>query len=365
MDADFEGPPAKRRRTAYHHKHRIRHHEEVPAGELLSQKILDVQMTQAIKTICEEIAFRQGIEHPQIDSVALESLRALTDDFQRELCSLVSRSMHNGRRIVPLAPDFEAALKALNVPRPDDQLLACSTKLESLPQRSYLPSPPPEDEFHTSHELPRDFLGPQLSRQTDLNLYSSNIKSLPPLPSAHTYKTTPVIDQRETDTRRIRELATEEGKLGEAALRKLAAASNSGGESVLSEQEKYVKDNRPRWIPASRQKYLTQEAIWDTTLRELLAQERAAGRDFELGPEVNCEKKWRMPDDWRQRRRHVAVSRSPTIPKNVASGERGAKRYDLLPPTMSASKSYDLAPPAAAHASPSRARPDPDETIEL
>lgn len=321
-------------------------------------------MTQAVKAICEETAFRHGIQNPQIESVALESLRALTDEFQRKLCSLVSRSMHNGRRTVPSALDFEAAFRALNIPRPDDQLLACSTKLESRPQRSYLPSPPPEDEFHNSHELPRDFLGPQLSRQGDLNLFSSNIKALPPLPSAHTYKSTPVIAQRETNTRRIRELATEEGKLGEAALRKLAAASNIGGESVLSEQEKYIKDTRPRWIPASRKKFLTQEAIWDETLRDLVAKERAAGRSFELGPEVNCEKKWRMPDDWRQRRRPVAIARSPTILKAVSSSSPTSKKYNLLPPVASASKSYDLAPPVT-HELSSRPPADPDEMIDL
>lgn len=48
----------------------------------------------------------------------------------------------------------------------------------------------------------------------------------PPFPSTHTYKATPVFPEREIDSRRIRERAMEEGRLGEQALRRLMGAAS-------------------------------------------------------------------------------------------------------------------------------------------
>ena len=47
---------------------------------------------------------------------------------------------------------------------------------------------------------------------------------LPPFPSEHTFKATPDLPIVKSDPRKVRELATEEARLGEAALRKLVGA---------------------------------------------------------------------------------------------------------------------------------------------
>ena len=130
--------------------------------------------------------------------------------------------MQTARRTVPIAPDFESAINTLNLPRPDDQLIAYRTKPHTNP--TLYPTPPPEDSFHDNVELPTNFLGADLDGKTALKRFTFTTSALPPLPSAHTYKGTAVFAQRETDSRKIRELATEEGKLGEQALRKLAGA---------------------------------------------------------------------------------------------------------------------------------------------
>ena len=105
---------------------------------------------------------------------------------------------------------------------------------------------------------------------------------------------------RETDTRKIRELATEEGKLGEQALRKLAGAVKvDAAHSVDAETKKQagipIRLGRRRKRPA-----LTSEAVFEETMRELLKDEPEG---FELGPIVTSEKQYRMPDETQVRRR--------------------------------------------------------------
>ena len=51
-------------------------------------------------------------------------------------------------------------------------------------------------------------------------------KHFPHLPSSHTYKSTSKYTSREADPRKIRERATEEGRLGEAALQKFVGAGS-------------------------------------------------------------------------------------------------------------------------------------------
>ena len=207
------------------------------------------------------------------------------------------------RRTVPIATDFETAISALHIPRPDDQLPLYRNK--SVINPPLLPTPPPEDAFHNHVELPAAFLGPDLSQQSALRTFSFNIKSLPPLPSAHTYKATAVFLHREKDTRKIRELATEEGKLGEQALRKLASTVKletalAGDVGVRHQQ--HISHARTR---GSRRVAPSAEAVFEETMRDLLQDGEG---EFELGPIVTSEKAYRMPDDMQVRRRPVTVN---------------------------------------------------------
>lgn len=332
-------PPAKRQKLtiAYHHKHKIHHKATSIPGEpaILPPDVLDKLLVESVKAICEEQAWKQGIDEPYIESVVVEALRNAMDEFVQNLCSKVRRSMNAARRVVPIPPDFDSAFYALDLPLPDDQLVPYETKPEINPP--LLPTPPAEDEFHNTHELPQRLLGPELSRQQDLKKFSFNTSSLPPVPSAHTYRDTAVFLDREKDSKRIRELATEEGKLGEQALRKLAGAVKLEAALSTEPETRLVQDKRPRRL--RRQPTLTEEAMFEETMRDLLKQEPG---DFELGPVVSSEKQYRMPDEGRVKRRPVSNAAAPSsVPKSNKDG--GSSKYNLLPPPISKPR-----PPAPA-----------------
>jgi Transcription factor TFIID complex subunit 8 C-term len=219
------------------------------------------------------------------------------------ICSKIRRSMLAARRTAPIPTDFETAIHAVDVPRPDDQLLAYRTKPEVNPP--LLPTPPPDDPFHDYLKLPPTLLGPELIGQGGLKQFALTTSSLPPLPSAHTYKDTDVFPHRETDTRRIRELATEEGKLGEQALRKLAGAVKLDATHPLEHESKQDREMPlpPPYGRRRRKAAPTEEAIFEDTVRELL---KAEPEGFELGPIVTSEKGYRMPDDVQVKRRPIS-----------------------------------------------------------
>lgn len=248
----------------------------------------------------------------------------LTSVVMLQLCSKVRRSMLAARRTAPIGPDFESAFDVLDLPRPDDQLEPYQTHPRINP--SLLPTPPPDDSFHEHVELPTEFLGPDLSKQNDLKKYAFNTGSLPPLPSAHTYKDTAMFSEREFDTRKIREMATDEGKLGEQALRKLAAAVKL--ETALSTEAdaRLIKAKRG---PSKKKPVLTEEALFEETMKDLLKSERG---DFELGPIVTAEKGYRMPDDVRVKRRPAATTK-PAL-SSTAIEVSPSKQYNLLPPPV-------------------------------
>lgn len=97
-------------------------------------------------------------------------------------------------------------------------------------------SPPPKDELLKS--LP--FLGPHLSGEVDRAQCRHIPKHLPQFPSRHTYRYTPVFTEREQDPRKIRERATEDGRHGEDALRKLARAAFQDSQLTSTGQDRKV-----------------------------------------------------------------------------------------------------------------------------
>lgn len=117
---------------------------------------------------------------------------------------------------------------------PQDFLQALHTHQLSL--RSLLPHlDPPVSPSRTQFPLEMDtvqvnddqhlrFLGPLLNADPDEKLRAYVPKHFPELPSKHTYKATPDYAEHEQDPRKVREKATEEGRLGEEALRRLVSA---------------------------------------------------------------------------------------------------------------------------------------------
>ena len=306
---------SKRRR--YHHNHNIHTKaQSVPSHEpaLVEPWAVDKLLVDAIKTVCEEEGIKQDVQDPAIESVALESYRNAVEEFILKLCTMVRRSMHAARRTTPIATDFEAAMKALDIPLERGQLLSYRTRPVTNPP--LLPTPPPEDPFHDNVELPPSFLGPELNGTTALKRFALNTASLPPLPSAHTYKDTEVFPHRETDSRRLRELATEEGKLGEQALRKLAGAVKvDAAHPVDAETKKQAAV--PVQLGRTRKKpEVTEEAVFEEAMRDLL---KAESEGFELGPMVTSEKQFRMPDDAQVKRKAVVTDGTPTAAAKTAA----------------------------------------------
>ena len=204
-------------------------------------------------------------------------------------CADVRRSMTASRRTAPIAPDFETAFHSLSVPYPSDQL----ERYKTAPpiNTPLLPTPPPEDPFHNIREIPLRMLGPGLDASEERKHEPWIPSHLPAFPSKHTYKDTPVLSERVTDPRRIRELATQEGKLGEEALRKLAGAQRT---DTTAQQQLTASRGRGGCRMPPEQAI---EALFKETMRAMMAEQTGdQGGKLELGPIVNCEKVYRMPE---------------------------------------------------------------------
>ena len=108
-------------------------------------------------------------------------------------------------------------------------------------------------------------------------LLSSQVpQHFPALPSRHTYRFEEVYTKRETDARRVRERATEEGRMGEEALRKLV--------SMDSERRPLAESKLAKGRPTVKEK---SHALWRETMEAIMKEEAfpKAGQlsEIELG----------------------------------------------------------------------------------
>lgn len=207
------------------------------------------------------------------------------------------------RRTAPIATDFESAFQAVQVDTPDDQLPPHTTAKPPAPL-SRLPTPPPDD-FFKIHELPESISGPDVKAKEEKRRAPHIPSTFPNFPSQHTFRDTAVLPPRERDPRRIRELTTEEGRLGEQALRKLAGAVRGEGHLDLSIEADSTAVDTQRG--GRRRKPDTMESMFEETMKELAKSERGngpgngfEGAGFEVAPIVNSERKFWMPDTSRR-----------------------------------------------------------------
>ncbi|KAF9891921.1 hypothetical protein FE257_002884 [Aspergillus nanangensis] len=206
---------AKRLKRPYHHHHRlaIPIDAALPEPAIVDDAYVDHVMDRSVGLALRESGFEIA------DPAALESFRITAEEYLLKFASYVRQSMLSSRRTQPIPQDFEHALKRHGV-RVDDLVphVKPNPKIEPIP--TLLTPPPEEDSFKT---LPS--LGPQLSGDEDRIRSAYIPKHFPEFPSKHTYRHTPVFTEREQDPRKIRERATEDGRHGEEALRKLARAA--------------------------------------------------------------------------------------------------------------------------------------------
>lgn len=131
---------------------------------------------------------------------------------------------HAQRRTRPTVTDIEQMLLSHNI-----DLSGLEDEMRRVPSTHPPMLQPPkihttdEEQFFTEQNQLRALLGNELDGATDKREYIPD--HLPPLPSKHTYMATSTFTDRPKEPRVIRELATEEARLAENALRKILAAS--------------------------------------------------------------------------------------------------------------------------------------------
>ncbi|KAH8424358.1 TBP-associated factor 8 family protein [Aspergillus melleus] len=313
LSAQKNGPDAKRLKRPYHHHHRLQNpvNPAIPEPAISDASSVDHLMKRSIGQSLRQSGFDLA------DPVALDGFHNAAEEYLLKFASYIRQSMLSSRRIQPIPQDFEHALKRHSL-RLDDLIPHTKPPPTSEPIPTLLPSPPPEDDSFKT--LPS--LGPQLSGEDD-RVRSAHIpKHFPEFPSKHTYRHTPVFTEREQDARKIRERATEDGRHGEEALRKLARAAfkdNQLGaagrdkkawgkrtESMDSMFEKTIKamlKKTPKGLPApgaSGPMEIDSGAAADADVKS--ARNKTA-LSIELPPIINCERDlWRKSTGSRDRR---------------------------------------------------------------
>ncbi|EGE80373.1 hypothetical protein RJZ56_003228 [Blastomyces dermatitidis] len=210
----------KRQRREYHHRLQTPMTPDLPDSAFTDTTAVDTLLKLSIGVLVHDCGFTHA------DPVALDSFRSAVEEYILHILSYTRQSMSSCRRMQPIPLDFEHAFRNTNIHL--DSLHKYLTP--PSPQREQqiippLPTPPPSAP-NPATDLP--FLGPDLSGTQHRQLSTHIPKHFPNFPSKHTYQETPVFTTRETDPRKIREKATEEGRLGEEALRKLARAGREG-----------------------------------------------------------------------------------------------------------------------------------------
>lgn len=120
-------------------------------------------------------------------------------------------------------------------------------------------------------------------------------RNLPSLPSQHTYKAEAVSSRRQYDPKKVRELATEEGRMGEEALRRFVVqatrtnASSSSSNQHASSEKSLRRRNRDLWKE-------TMEAVSVSQQSQSLGSNELPERLVQFGLVVNADRvHWRKP----------------------------------------------------------------------
>ena len=219
----------------------------------------------------------------------------------------VRQSMLACRRTQPLPQDFLQALHTHQL------------SLRSLLPHLDPPVPPSQSQFslesaavETDEQQQLKFLGPLLNGTQEQKAKKFVPKHFPDLPSTHTYKATPEFPQREQDPRKVRERATEEGRLGEEALRRLVGAGSRHPAHVLQQR----RDNQSLRAKRAQMWMETMQAVEAGASNEMDmddgsftgkdqqkggAPDSSLSVDSRLSSVVNAEKRyWRKPGPQRR-----------------------------------------------------------------
>ena len=222
----------------------------------------------------------------------------------------VRQSMLSCRRIAPIPQDF---LQALHTHQLSLRSLLPHLDPPVPPDRSQFALKsfgPQEDERHSL-----EFLGPVLNSAPSECAKIYVPKHFPDFPSKHTYRATAEFPEREVDPRRVRERATEEGRLGEEALRRLVRSCSSQPNQKFRELQ---EDKGPKSMRVQRDQMLmeTMAALADGLPADEMEVDSGLGKGKQIESEslamamgserlhsaVNSEKRyWRRPVPQREK----------------------------------------------------------------
>lgn len=243
----------------------IRHHQ--PSWdfqrEQLKEPWQDVEavqsmLTRSIGLALETVGF--GAAAPD----AMEAFHFEVEEYMAHYLADVRQSMLSCRRTQAIPQDFLQALHTHQL------------SLRSLLPHLDPPVSPSRTQFPLQMEIAQDneeqhlrFLGPLLNADPNEKLRVYIPQHFPELPSKHTYKATPEYAEHEQDQRKVREKATEEGRLGEEALRRLVRAG-AGRSTQESPQGRKTQSARA-----------VRELMWMETM-QAVTQETPDAMDFDM-----------------------------------------------------------------------------------
>ncbi|MCJ1437728.1 hypothetical protein MMC27_007115 [Xylographa pallens] len=274
-DAGFDAPVhSKSCLTSIHH-HSLSFRPDTVGRQLdicQDNEVIQSLLASSIVRALEAVGFHEA--HP----LAVESFRAEVEEYMVHFLASVRQSMLSARRIQAIPQDF---LYALNAHQLTLRSLVPHLNPPVLPWKPEitLASEPNQEAEHHKHD---QLIAKLLNGPSNKNTTAYIPPHFPILPSKHTYKFEEVFTVRETDPRRVRERATEEGRLGEEALRKLVSIRE---EHISLEETR--KQDRKRTVRDQRQ------ALWRETMeavREMegedLAAEKFYGEHFEMDTDI-------------------------------------------------------------------------------
>ncbi|KAL8946529.1 MAG: hypothetical protein Q9222_007089 [Ikaeria aurantiellina] len=213
---DFDVPNAKRRKLGlapHHHDGNHPNGVQQSSATLPDDEAMELLLARSISLALEAVGFEAS------EALALDSFRLAAESYIHSLLGAVRQSMLSCRRSQPTVQDFlqslhthQLSLRAL-VPHLKPPV---SRKLRRI-ELAYEDEKDGDDYTHLTFNTnlegtPDDRSRPYIPHR------------LPTLPGRHTYKATADYPVREEDPRKVRERATEEGRLGEEALRRLVSA---------------------------------------------------------------------------------------------------------------------------------------------
>lgn len=192
---------------------------------------------EALESLCGEVETCKCYCYNKL----VKPRHIVTTTDATKFLSFVAESMLSARRSSPTPLDFEYALRreglTARLLKPHLKPPVAASKVKPL-----FISVPQQELVHRPFAA---LTGEDLSGDSDKRIKAYIPKQFPTFPSKHTYKSTEVKLDRETDPRKIREKAAEEARHGEEALRRLVKAGKAGDHrSARRAAEKSAKQKK-------------------------------------------------------------------------------------------------------------------------